>query len=165
MQHSRTASPIAPRRAARPRRSGALRLLAGAALAVGLLSACGPQVTTHGHMVEERRLSQIQVGVSSRNDVAGILGTPSATGTFDEDVWYYIGQRTERQAFFAPDVTDRKVVAVHFNSLGLVADVQQLDLADGQSVQPVGRETPTLGRRMTVLEQFLGNLGRFEGQP
>lgn len=126
------------------------------------LGACSPVVRTHGNMVDPDRLSQINPGVSRQSDVVALLGTPSAEGTFNPNEWYYIGQRTEQTAFFAPEVTDRKVVQINFDpATGTVAEVKQLTAADGIDVSPVARTTPTSGHDLTFMEQVMGNVGRF----
>ena len=51
------------------------------------LAGCTPILRTHGNMVEDDRLSQITPGVSRQADVASILGTPSAEGTFNPNEW------------------------------------------------------------------------------
>jgi len=132
-------------------------------LLVSTAAACSPVLAVHGNLVEPDRLSQVQQGVSRKNDVADVLGTPSATGTFDPNTWYYIGQRTEKVAFMAPEVTERKVVVVRFDDGGVVREVQQLDLSAGQEVDIVSRSTPTAGKDLSFLEQILGNVGRFSG--
>ncbi|HEV7369497.1 outer membrane protein assembly factor BamE, partial [Arenibaculum sp.] len=86
-----------------------LLLAAGAMLA---LAACSPTVNTRGNLLEADRLAQVQPGTSTQDDVAALLGSPSSVGTFDPNVWYYIGQRTEKTAFFRPDVAERKVVVL-----------------------------------------------------
>lgn len=135
-----------------------LLLAAGAALA---LAACSPTVATRGNLLEDERLAQIQPGASTRDDVAAILGTPSSVGTFDPNVWYYIGQRTEKTAFFRPDVAERKVVVMRFDDTGVLSAMEQLDASDGQEVEIVDRRTPTAGKELTVVEQIISNLGRF----
>ena len=95
--------------------------------------------------------------------MAVTLGTPSTVGTFDENTWYYIGARTEKTAFFQPEVVERKVVVVRFDENGTVADIQELDQSAGQQVELVERTTPTAGRDMNFIEQMLGNIGRFSG--
>ncbi|HLS68977.1 MAG TPA: outer membrane protein assembly factor BamE, partial [Kiloniellales bacterium] len=76
-------------------------------------------------------------------------------------VWYYIGQRTERVAFFKPDVTERQVVEIMFDETDRVSEMKVIGLEEGQEVELVERVTPTEGRDLTILQQFLGNLGRF----
>ena len=95
---------------------------------------------------------------------ADILGTPTSVGTFDQNVWYYIGQKTEKVAFFQPSVMERRVVVVHFDDSGVVKEMKQLDASDGQEVEIVDRSTPTAGRELSFLEQMLGNVGRFSAK-
>jgi len=127
-----------------------------------LCSACSPVVRTHGNLVDEVALSQIQPGVSREADVVAVLGTPSAEGTFNPNEWYYIGQVTSQTAFFAPDVDKREIVKVTFDpATGTVSKVEQLDKSAGQNIEMVGRTTPTAGHNLGVVEQVLGNVGRF----
>ena len=140
-----------------------------AALAIGLtlaVAACGPVTATRGNLVDNDRLQQIQVGQTNANDVFALLGTPTSVSTFDSRVWYYIGERTEQLAFLEPDITERRVLMIRFDEAGMVSELAELDADDAIDVNPVGRETPTLGRQITILEQLLGNVGRFtEGGP
>ena len=132
-------------------------------LLVSAAAGCSPIVATHGNIVEPERLGEIHEGVSTKSDVANTLGTPTATGTLDPNTWYYIGQRTEKVAFFAPEVVERKVVAFHFDESGMLRKLEQLDLSAGQEVDFVSRTTPTAGKDLGFLEQMLGNVGRFSG--
>jgi len=84
-------------------------------LLVSAATSCSPIVATNGNIVEADRLADIHEGTSNKSDVANALGTPSATGTLDTNTWYYIGQRTEKVAFMAPEVVERKVVVFHFD--------------------------------------------------
>lgn len=140
-----------------------LRHVSAACLLGLTVAACSPTIDTRGNLAEKARLDQIQPGVSTRDDVAVTLGTPSTVGTFDENTWYYIGARTEKTAFFQPEVVERKVVVVRFDENGTVADIKELDQSAGQQVELVERTTPTAGRDMNFIEQMLGNIGRFSG--
>jgi outer membrane protein assembly factor BamE (lipoprotein component of BamABCDE complex) len=133
---------------------------AGLALALG---ACEQTVQVRGNMPLEEDLAQINPGVHSRNDVARLLGSPSAISTFQDSKWYYIGQKTSDFAFFAPEVLERKVVVVSFDNTGNVAQTETLTLADSQDIDPIDRKTPTEGKELTFLQQIFGNLGRFSG--
>lgn len=128
------------------------------------VSACSPVVATRGNLTDPDRLAEIEAGKSRREDVAGVLGTPTSTGTFDQNVWYYIGQKTEKVAFFKPEVTERRVVIVRFDDAGVVREIKQLDETNGQDIEMVDRATPTAGREMTFIEQMLGNVGRFSAK-
>ncbi|MEQ9813491.1 MAG: outer membrane protein assembly factor BamE [Azospirillaceae bacterium] len=139
----------------------------GAGMRAGLLAlalataACGTSAL-RGNLVEDRHLSQLQEGVSTTDDVIAALGPPTARATFDEGIWYYIGERTEQFAFLSPEVVERRVVRVQFDGQGRVASLQQLTLDDAREFALVSRETPTLGRELGLLEQLFGNIGRFD---
>ncbi|MDP9195932.1 MAG: outer membrane protein assembly factor BamE [Pseudomonadota bacterium] len=132
-----------------------------ALLALCLASACAPTVAVRGQIVDDEQLDQIEPGVSTREDVASVLGSPSTTATFSDSTWYYIGQTTEKTAFFDPEVTDRKIVAVTFDDAGLVQGVQRMDREDSKVVELSDRRTPTKGKDVTIFQQLLGNLGKF----
>ena len=125
------------------------------------LGACSPIVRTHGHRLDEPALAQITPGQTSREQVAQILGSPSALSTFDDSAWYYVSQRTERRSFYQKDVVEQKVVTISFDDQGVVQDVEQRDLDEARAIEPVERITPTEGNELSVFEQFIGNVGRF----
>lgn len=134
--------------------------LAGMALAVAL-AACSPQIATHGNMVDVDALAKIEPGRTNQSTVLALLGSPSSQANFGEPTWYYIGQRTERQAFYRPETIERRVVYVDFEPEGTVKSIGTLDLEDGKKIAVVDRETPTAGQRITLLKQLIGNIGRF----
>ena len=104
--------------------------------------------------------SQFKSALTINNLSIQRLGSPSTTGTFENEVWYYISTRHERRAFFAEKVTDRQVLAVVFSENDLVNDLGRYGLEDGQVVSYVDRKTPTRGKELGFLEQIFGNLGR-----
>lgn len=125
------------------------------------LAGCSPVVATRGNLIEDRDLAKLEVDQMNRIDVLNLFGTPTSRATFDQDTWYYIGQTTEQTAFFEPDVTERRILKLQFDHQGVLREVEELSLEDAQQVDTVSRETPTRGRQLGVLEQLLGNLGRF----
>src|SRR3546814_11471046 len=102
------------------------------------------------------RSAQIQPGVSTRDDVAVILGTPTTVSTFEDNIWYYIGQRTEKSAFWNPEIVDRRVLEVTFDDQGVVRTIQELGMEGGPEVALVDSQTPTSGRKSPFFEQQLG---------
>jgi outer membrane protein assembly factor BamE (lipoprotein component of BamABCDE complex) len=130
------------------------------ALAAGA-SACAPTVGRHGFQPIDVQPTAIVAGTDTRDTVRAKLGSPSATSTFEDNIWYYISQTTERYTYNAAQIAQRSVTAITFDEgSGVVTEVRALGLDDGQQLAMNGRETPTRGRELTVLEQLLGNIGR-----
>lgn len=151
-------APAEPRAAPRPRLPIGLAL--ALALALGL-AACEGQVVTHGDPLDEVELARIQPGVHSRADVARLVGSPSNVPLFDANAWYYISNREETLAFFAPESIERQVVTIRFDDQGVVTAVEKFGLERGEKVDIVSRETPSFGQSPNMLQQMMGNLGRF----
>ncbi len=130
-------------------------------MATTALVACSGELTTRGNLLTAERIEEISAGESFQSDVVAAVGTPSAVSTFENNTWYYIGELQEQQSFLDPDVLERNVLVVNFDDSGLVQSTQLYTVADGQIINPVSRTTPTEGRELTILQQLLGNLGRF----
>jgi outer membrane protein assembly factor BamE (lipoprotein component of BamABCDE complex) len=125
------------------------------------LASCATQVSNHGDHLDADRLSKIRPGVSSRDQVAQLLGSPSSTSMFDGERWYYISDVEEKLAVFDREITDRQVVTITFNTQGVVREVDSFGLERGREVEVVERTTPSFGESVSFLDQMLGNLGRF----
>jgi outer membrane protein assembly factor BamE (lipoprotein component of BamABCDE complex) len=125
------------------------------------LAGCSGTVDQRGNLPDPVKLAEIQPGVTTKDGIAQLLGTPSSVSTFNDKTWYYISRRTEQVAFFDPKVLDQEVVVVAFDDSGIVRDVGRRTLADGQAIEPVARETPAPGHELTFIEQLIGNVGRF----
>lgn len=125
------------------------------------LGACTPIMATRGNFLEDDKLKTIQLGVSTKDEVAQKLGSPTSVDPFDNNIWMYIGERTSAKAFFTPHVDARKVVKLTFNQDGLLQDAKDIDEKSGKEVEIVTKKTPTPGREINAVEQFLGNLGKF----
>jgi outer membrane protein assembly factor BamE (lipoprotein component of BamABCDE complex) len=139
------------------------RRAAYAIVAASLLStaACAPITSYSGFQAIESDPKDVKVGADTKSTVRGKLGSPSATSTFDPNIWFYMNQVKQRVAFRKPTVIARNVTAITFNKENeQVESVNNYTLKDGKVIAFNGRETPTRGRELTILEQLLGNVGR-----
>ena len=137
-------------------------VIGAVALALAV-SACSARLDSHGNIPDSEIVDSIRIGKSNRAQVSEMLGTPSARATFDQEAWYYVGTRTSKFAFLQEEVLERKVLVIRFDKQGIVRQVERLEKQDGREVQVVGRKTPTRGKELTIIEQLLGNVGRFGG--
>jgi outer membrane protein assembly factor BamE (lipoprotein component of BamABCDE complex) len=140
-----------------------------AACAIGLLSptllslgACAPITSYSGFQaIDADPAKDVKVGGDTKSTVRGKLGSPSATSTFDPNIWFYMNQVKERVAFERPKVVARKVTAIAFDKDSeQVVAVNNYTLKDGRVIAFNEHETPTLGRQLSILEQVLGTVGR-----
>ncbi len=125
------------------------------------LQACVSVRSNHGYVLERGQTELTgEPGLDSKESILAKFGEPSMIGVFDTNAWYYLNASNTTRAFFKPKVRTRSVVAFHFGEDGLVENVEAFDLADGDNVKLVSRETPTRGKELNFWEQLLGNVGQ-----
>ena len=93
--------------------------------------------------------------------MAGTLGRPSFIGQFDQAQrdWYYVSRDTRQLAFTMPRPTEQTVLHVRFDAAGNVESVQRTGVELAVNINPDNRETPTLGRDRSLLQELFGNIG------
>jgi outer membrane protein assembly factor BamE (lipoprotein component of BamABCDE complex) len=145
-----------------PAAKSSLVALAAAVIAVGV-AGCVADVEQHGNLPDNSDLGQIHPGVTTRAQVVKLLGSPSSTGVFDPNSWYYISRKTKQVAFLDPDVLNQQVYVIRFGPNGIVRSIGHKTLQDAENVPMAPGKTPAPGRHLTFLQQLLGNIGRFNG--
>ena len=130
---------------------------------LGLLAfpACTPTVAQRGNMLEDQQMKTIIPGIHTRSDVLRILGSPTTKAPFNDDVWYYIGQETEKHGILDPEVTKERVVGVVCSPDDTVYFLKEMPHGARIDVPIERSKTPTHGNDMTIMQQMLGNIGRF----
>ncbi|MBO6853243.1 MAG: outer membrane protein assembly factor BamE [Marivivens sp.] len=145
----------------RNKRSWLKRIGVTSAVVVGL-SACSPMVSNHGYVPLESELSAVVVGRDDRASVEEKLGSPTASGIIGDDAVYYVASRFERVGPFAAEEVDRRVVAVRFNALGVVSNVEEFGLEDGRVVALSQRVTDSGLSDISFIQQLFGNIGNVQ---
>ena len=137
------------------------RLLLSAALISVSVGACSPVVRNHGYLPDPMTMSRLEEGLQTKREVRRMLGSPSTTGNFDGETWYYVTSVVHTFAWRRPIVTKRSVLAVKFNvDTQTIGTIAQYGIEDGRIINFSNRKTPTKGKELTFLEQLFGNVGR-----
>ena len=135
------------------------RALLCVALGAVLTGGCTRILDHQGHVFEDALVVAIQPGVDNRESVTGTLGRPSFVGQFDQRDWYYISRNTRQLAFNMPRPSQQIVLHVRFDEAGNVQSVNRTGLELVANINPSSDETPTLGRRGSLLRELFGNIG------
>ncbi|MCM2562429.1 outer membrane protein assembly factor BamE [Lutimaribacter sp. EGI FJ00015] len=126
-----------------------------------ILAGCSSVYRNHGYVPNDEDLSQIVVGVDTRDTVADVVGSPSAGGVLDSSGYYYISSRVRHFAYRRPEVVNREVLAISFDEAGVVSNIERFGLEDGQVVPITRRVTETGDTSNAFLQQLLRSLGNF----
>ncbi len=120
---------------------------------------------TRGNKIDPEVLSQLVPGTSSRADVTALIGSPTAKATFDDNQWIYIGEVTKPIIGGTQEIRDQQVVVLTFDQGGTLRNIEKKGQDDGKAVAIVSRATPSPGNDASILQQLLGNVGRFSPSP
>lgn len=130
-------------------------------LSVCAVMACTPQIRTHGYVPNEETLSGIAVGKDNRESVYEAIGSPTSSGVMRDDGWYYISSRMKNETYRAPQEVERQIVAISFDSNGVVTNVERLGLEDGRVIALNRRITDIPVKGPGFFQQLIGNIGNF----
>ena len=121
-----------------------------------LLAGCVEEkVFNNGPVITQDQLDLVPVG-SSQDQVLLALGTPSTTGQFGNEVYYYISQkRAKTYEFQKPKLIDQRVLSVYFDGENTVSQIANYGIQDGKVFDFISRTTPTGGEDFTLLRQLL----------
>ncbi len=132
--------------------------LMGLFLVLGL-AACSATFVNHGFVPPAEDLAAIEIG-DSRDAVVAAIGTPGVAGVMRDEAWFYTAYRVRNYAYRAPEVTERQILAVSFDTAGRVSNIEEFGLEDGQVVELSRRVTSSSVREISFFQQLVGNFGR-----
>ena len=139
-----------------------LRAGAAALAVAATLGACSPIYRDHGFVPTDSDLAALTVGVDTRDSVVASVGRPTTTGVLDTSTLYYVQSRFQTLAFLAPREIEREVLAISFAPDGTLGNIERFGLEQGRVVALSRRTTDRIFADSAVIDQLLGNIGRFD---
>ncbi len=130
-------------------------------LPLGACSLVQTPRTLHGNKIDPDLLKELVPGTSTKKDVTSLIGSPTARATFDDNEWIYISETTHTRIGRLPGVLKQDVVVMDFDPSGTLRSVKALNEEDSRDVSVASGATPSPGSEASVLQQLLGNVGRY----
>jgi len=72
-----------------------------------------------------------------------------------------MGSDLKKTVFFGDQLISRLVVKITFDSKNVVTNISRVSEKDKRDIEHIDKETSTAGQEIGVLQQLLGNIGRF----
>jgi outer membrane protein assembly factor BamE (lipoprotein component of BamABCDE complex) len=137
-----------------------LVMSAGAATAVlALTGGCATIKDHRGYLGDKVLMDSVQAGIDNRTSVERTLGRPTFISLFGRKDWYYVSVSTKQAPFHRPKTYDETVMRVRFDADENVAMIERRGKEEISKIDPYGKETPTLGRDRSLLQDLFGNIG------
>jgi len=130
------------------------------------LNACVSKVDKRGYMFDMSDHNLLQEGITSKERVLKIMGSPTLISDLDSDeAWIYYAEDLKRLLFFKPDVISRDVLVVRFNEAGTIRELSRIDLNDEEKkLQFAANFTNVESRKIGLLKSLFSNVGQVKSQ-
>jgi len=120
-----------------------------------------PVVDHHGVPFLEKKQATLIVNKSNVNDIRNILGNPSTTSKFDNDVWIYI-ERKQTQSKFSNlgkmKIYKNNVLVLDINSYGILKKKQFYNKDDMENLKIVEDTTQAGFKKSSFIYEFMSSM-------
>ncbi len=123
------------------------------------LAGCTAMYKNHGYVPPDGDLQQLVPGVDSRATVDDVIGAPSVAGVLSGGDYYYVRSRVKTYGMRRPEVVDRQVLAISFDSQDVIANIERFDLRDGRAIPLSRRVTDSSVAGKGFLQSIMSNFG------
>jgi len=131
-----------------------------ASLGLVAVGGCGDRISSHGHIINENELKQINIGTTTRADILDMLGQPSFKGAFDTQKLYYSSQVMLQPVASTKQTQKRIVYIFTLDDKNILQSIDLINKEDGLQIAHIDDKTPTPGNTFGILEQVFSNLKR-----
>jgi outer membrane protein assembly factor BamE (lipoprotein component of BamABCDE complex) len=135
-----------------------------------ILSNCSfkPVVKHHGVPFLEKKQSQLVVNKSNKNDIKKILGNPSTTSKFDNDLWIYI-ERKQTQSNIKNlgqmKIYKNDVLVLEIDDFGILKKKDFYNKDDMENIKIVEATTEAAFKRNSFIYDFLSSMRQKVNDP
>ncbi len=133
-------------------------------LSIFILTSCVTRHEKQGYMFELSDHEMIQEGITSKEKVLKIMGSPTIISDFDDEAWIYYSEDVKKLLFFLPDIEKRDVLVLRFDKFNVVNKLQKIDLADGAKVSFASNYTSVDSHKTGIFKSFFSNVGQVRPQ-
>lgn len=125
------------------------------------LSSCVDNSYRLGYLFDLSDYQLVQEGVTSKERVLKIMGSPTLISNLDEDeTWIYFSEKVERTLFFIPDIKERTILTLKFDRSETVKSVERFDLSDEKKMKFLKQHTEVNSNKIGFFKSIFSNVGQ-----
>ena len=120
-----------------------------------------PVIKHHGVPFLEKKQLELTVNISNKNDIRKILGNPSTTSKFDNDIWIYI-ERKQTQSKLKNlgrmKIFKNDVLVLEIDSYGILKKKEFYNKEDMENIKIVEATTEAGFTRNSFIYDFMSSM-------
>ena len=116
----------------------------------------------------KKKSEQIIVSETNKNDIIKLLGPPSVTSTFDNDILFYIERKitTDKLIKLGKQFyLENNVLILEIDNRGILAKKDLIDLNDMKELKLVSAETSVDYQKQSFIYDFLSSMRQRVNDP
>ena len=120
-----------------------------------------PVVKHHGVPSLEKKQLSIKVNESNKNDIRKILGIPSTTSKFDNDIWIYIERRqtqSKLKNLGKMKIIKNDVLVLEIDNYGVLTKKEFLNIDNMEDIKIVSNTTEAGFARNSFIYDFMSSM-------
>ena len=135
-----------------------------------IVSSCSikPVIKHHGVPFLEKKQLSLVVNQSNKNDIKKILGNPSTTSKFDNDVWIYIERKqtqSKLKSFGKLKISKNDVLVLEIDSYGILKKKEFYNINDMENIKIADKTTNSIFRKNTFIYEFMSSMRQKANDP
>ena len=118
-------------------------------------------VKHHGVPFLEKKQETLIVNKANKNDIMEILGNPSTTSKFDNDVWIYIERKqtqSELKNLGRMKIFKNDVLVLEINNFGILKKKEFYNIEDMKKIKVVEDTTDATFARNSFIYDFMSSM-------
>ena len=120
-----------------------------------------PVIKHHGVPFLEKKQLELTVNISNKNDIRKILGNPSTTSKFDNDIWIYI-ERKQTQSKLKNlgrmKIFKNDVLVLEIDNYGILKKKEFYNKEDMENIKIVEATTQAGFERNSFIYDFMSSM-------
>ena len=118
-------------------------------------------VDHHGVPFLEKKQKSLQVNESNKNDITKLLGLPSTTSKFDNDVWIYIERKqtqSELKNLGRMKIYKNDVLVLEIDKYGILKNKKFYNKDDMENIKIVEATTQAGFKKNSFIYEFMSSM-------
>jgi outer membrane protein assembly factor BamE (lipoprotein component of BamABCDE complex) len=130
------------------------------------LNGCVSRIDKRGYMFDSSDHQMLQEGVTTKERLLKIMGSPTIISDFDSDeAWIYYAEDVDNFLFFKPEIISRTVLIVRFNNTDTVEQLKKIDLSNEEMKAGFASNyTVVNSHKTSFLKSIFSNVGQISSQ-
>jgi outer membrane protein assembly factor BamE (lipoprotein component of BamABCDE complex) len=125
-------------------------------------------VRHHGVPLLEKKQLSLTVNETNKNDIRKILGYPSTTSKFDDDIWIYIERKqtqSQLRNLGKMKIYKNDVLVLHIDNYGILKKKEFYNLEDMENINVSEDTTDSVFRKNKFIYDFLSSMRQKVNDP